>query len=119
MSNYIIPENKYIIPEENEIFYTFVNTKKDILDLVNKYIEDNCVEFKKEKMKSKMKLKLDGLFKGVMNVAPQKTNSHNPKNDHYVINDEKYSYSSTGGGGGESNTNSYSGNILAKEKKYK
>ena len=86
--------------------------------MVNKYIEDNCVEFKKEKMKTKMKLKLDGLFKGVMNVAPQKTNSHNPKNDHYVINDEKYSHSSTGGGG-ESITSSYSGNILAKEKKYK
>ena len=118
MAKYIIPEDKYIIPEENKIFDTFVNTKKDILNLVNKYIEDNCVEFKKEKMKTKMKLMLDGLFKGVMNVAPQKTNSHNPKNDHYVINDEIYSHSSTGGGG-ESNTNSYSGNILANEKKYK
>ena len=68
-------------------------------------------------MKLIMRQKVDKLLQGLLKVAPQKTNSHNPDKDHVILNNEKYSHSTIGEG--VSNTGSYNGNFLANEKKYK
>ncbi len=62
----------------------FDNTKNEILNLINDYIDNNCVEFKIDSIKNEFNQRIDESIKKIL---------VNLDNSHVILNDNNYSNS--------------------------
>ena len=62
----------------------FDNTKNEIINLINDYIDNNCVEFKIDSIKTEFNQRIDESIKKIL---------VNLDNSHVILNDNNYSNS--------------------------
>ena len=79
---------KNINQQDMNIIREFFNNKRDeVINLVNDYLDKNCVNFKKNGQKSYFKREIETKFEALAGII------QNEVNDGTVVNEVNYSYS--------------------------